>query len=220
MQTCVQFARPPSFYGARALTGFLFLVLQLMVEAKKSTYFNQYISREGSLRLPHYEYKGSDNSLVYKHILTPWNNFLMQYLPLWLAPNLITLLGLISVAITHCWMIVYSPSFDGMIPPWLYVVSAAALFVYQTLDNLDGKQARRTGTASPLGLVFDHGCDAINITVGGCTLASVLQLGPTWKAMLLLVTGNLAFVSATWEEYYTGRLAQAAVQTPVYIPQQ
>ena len=30
-------------------------------------------------------------------------------------------------------------------------------FVYQTLDNMDGKQARRTGTSSPLGLLMDHG---------------------------------------------------------------
>jgi hypothetical protein len=36
----------------------------------------------------------------------------------------------------------------------------------QTLDNLDGKQARRTGSSSPLGLLFDHGCDAFNTTVG------------------------------------------------------
>ena len=30
------------------------------------------------------------------------------------------------------------------------------------LDEMDGKQARRTGNSSPLGLLFDHGCDAFN----------------------------------------------------------
>jgi ethanolaminephosphotransferase len=35
----------------------------------------------------------------------------------------------------------------------------------QTIDNLDGKQARRTKSSSPLGLLFDHGCDALNCTV-------------------------------------------------------
>jgi hypothetical protein len=29
--------------------------------------------------------------------------------------------------------------------------------MYQTLDALDGKQARRTKTSSPLGELFDHG---------------------------------------------------------------
>lgn len=34
---------------------------------------------------------------------------------------------------------------------------ALGLFAYQTFDAIDGKQARRTGTGSPLGELFDHG---------------------------------------------------------------
>ncbi len=34
---------------------------------------------------------------------------------------------------------------------------AAGLFLYQSLDAIDGKQARRTGMAGPLGEMFDHG---------------------------------------------------------------
>ena len=34
---------------------------------------------------------------------------------------------------------------------------SAGLFIYQSLDAIDGKQARRTGSSSPLGEVFDHG---------------------------------------------------------------
>jgi len=30
------------------------------------------------------------------------------------------------------------------------------------MDSIDGKQARRTNTASPLGELFDHGCDAVS----------------------------------------------------------
>jgi ethanolaminephosphotransferase len=33
--------------------------------------------------------------------------------------------------------------------------------LYQTFDNLDGKQARRTNSSSPIGMILDHGCDAI-----------------------------------------------------------
>ena len=29
------------------------------------------------------------------------------------------------------------------------------------LDNADGKQARKTGSSSVLGMLFDHGCDMI-----------------------------------------------------------
>jgi hypothetical protein len=35
---------------------------------------------------------------------------------------------------------------------------AIGLFAYQSMDAIDGKQARRTGMAGPLGEMFDHGC--------------------------------------------------------------
>lgn len=40
------------------------------------------------------------------------------------------------------------------------------MFIYQSLDAIDGKQARRTGTSTPLGELFDHGCDSIS--TGNC----------------------------------------------------
>ena len=38
---------------------------------------------------------------------------------------------------------------------------AVCVFYYSTMDNLDGKQARRTGAGSPMGMLFDHTCDAM-----------------------------------------------------------
>lgn len=40
-----------------------------------------------------------------------------------------------------------------------------SILVYTNLDCIDGKQARRTGTSSPLGQLFDHGCDAVALHV-------------------------------------------------------
>lgn len=34
---------------------------------------------------------------------------------------------------------------DCAIPPWAFLFSAVALFAYQTLDNMDGKQVGETG---------------------------------------------------------------------------
>lgn len=44
-------------------------------------------------------------------------------------------------------------------------------------DNLDGKQARRTKTSSPLGLLFDHGCDAMTTFIFSQSLSSFVGLG-------------------------------------------
>ena len=47
-------------------------------------------------------------------------------------------------------------------PSWAYLLCAVGLFVYQALDATDGKQARRTNSSSPLGELFDHGCDSVS----------------------------------------------------------
>ena len=46
---------------------------------------------------------------------------------------------------------------------YFFYFSAFSYFMYRMLDELDGKQARRTGNSSPLGLLFDHGCDSFSV---------------------------------------------------------
>lgn len=74
-------------------------------------------------------------------------------------------------------MLSHDTTFKEEVPKWVCVFSAIALFVYQTLDAIDGKQARRTGTSGPLGQLFDHGCDAMTTTMGGLILFQGLLLG-------------------------------------------
>lgn len=59
-------------------------------------------------------------------------------------------------------------------PSWVYWGLGIGIFVYQTLDAIDGKQARRTNSSSPLGELFDHGCDAV--TCGLLVLSILLTL--------------------------------------------
>lgn len=47
-------------------------------------------------------------------------------------------------------------------PTWAYLACAIGLFIYQSLDAIDGKQARRTNSSTPLGELFDHGCDSLS----------------------------------------------------------
>lgn len=51
------------------------------------------------------------------------------------------------------------------------------MFVYQTFDAIDGKQARRTKTSGPLGQLFDHGCDAVTTSVGLCLFGQSMRMG-------------------------------------------
>lgn len=84
-----------------------------------------------------------------------------------------------------------------------------------TLDNLDGRQARRTGTSSPLGHLFDHGCDTLNVFITGLNTAAALRLGSNVRALLLVWGAGMAlFFSATLEEYYNGALNLGFINGP------
>lgn len=76
-----------------------------------------------------------------------------------------TLIGFVFPILAYILTHFYAPDFRDEVPSWVFAYAAAALFVYSLFDNMDGKQARRTGSASPLGLLFDHGCDSLNGTV-------------------------------------------------------
>ncbi|GAA5976330.1 hypothetical protein JCM10908_005461 [Rhodotorula pacifica] len=104
---------------------------------------------------------------------------------------------------------------DHGAPRWLYFTFAAGLFAYQSLDAIDGKQARRTGTSGPLGELFDHGCDALNTTLGCLLTASALNLGLSWWTVTSLVATQANFYVSTWEEYHTGTLFLSAFSGPV-----
>ncbi|KAM0272151.1 hypothetical protein ACHAPA_002449 [Fusarium lateritium] len=82
------------------------------------------------------------------------------------------------------------------------------------MDNLDGKQARRTGTSSGLGELFDHGIDSLN-----CTLASLLEtaamgLGCSSAGIFTALCPCLPMFFSTWETYHTHTLYLGVINGP------
>jgi len=63
-------------------------------------------------------------------------------------------------------------------------------------------------------LLFDHGCDAFNSTLGAINQACVIQAGTTWKALALWQIVTLPFFFTTLEELYTGELVLPVVNGP------
>ena len=92
---------------------------------------------------------------------TDWRSC-ASLLPPWLAPNTVTLIGFSAIALNFLTVAIFNPDLVGPAGSWLYLSCAAGLFFYQTFDAIDGKQARATGTSSPLGEVVDHGFDTLN----------------------------------------------------------
>jgi len=74
------------------------------------------------------------------------------------------------------------------------------------MDALDGKQARRTQTSSPLGELFDHGCDAVTTVLAALTVGTAIQAGPTILMFSLIMSCLVPFFLKQLEEYHTGEM--------------
>lgn len=74
------------------------------------------------------------------------------------------------------------------------------------MDAVDGKQARRTGTSTPLGQLFDHGCDCLACLSHHSIALYVLLPGNSRWGMAGLAGLQTGFFFAQWQEMYTGVL--------------
>lgn len=166
-------------------------------------------------RLKDYKYSSVDRSIVSRVALKPFYSKFILLFPKWMAPNLITLLGLGFVVINLVCILAYNPTFDQECPTWVYVSCAVGLFMYQTFDACDGLQARRTGQSGPLGELFDHCCDAVNTTLEVLIFCAVVNTGYTWAVVASQFATLLNFYLSTWEEYHTGTLFLSEFSGPV-----
>jgi ethanolaminephosphotransferase len=119
------------------------------------------------------------------------------------SPNLVTTFSFLHAIFAHLLIQWYSPNLSELAPNWAYPTVAVCMFLYQTLDAIDGKQARRTKNGSPLGQLFDHGCDAVTAWIMGIFVAATMRCGPTATSFVLMMMVVVPFFAANWEESCT-----------------
>lgn len=163
-----------------------------------------YISETGLSTLKAYKYRSGLSGFLDRVVMTPYWELCVTFVPAWVAPNLLTVTSLGSAALAYLLIAYYTPNFTGRPPAVAYFVAAFLMFLYQTLDAIDGKQARRTGSSSPLGQLFDHGCDAICAIFHGLFLAATINAGSTVLSLLALYFAIVPFFISNWEESATG----------------
>ncbi|CAH9128873.1 unnamed protein product [Cuscuta epithymum] len=171
-----------------------------------------YIGAHGIAALHRYKYSGVDHSYVAKYVLQPFWSRCVNFFPLWMPPNMITLTGFLFLVTSALLGYIYSPKLDSPPPRWVHFAHGLLLFLYQTFDAVDGKQARRTNSSSPLGELFDHGCDALACTFESLAFGSTAMCGPAtfWFWFISVVP----FYCATWEHYFTNTLILPAINGP------
>lgn len=102
--------------------------------------------------------------------------------------------------------ITYGWNFSTPVGAGFCYANAVCYFAYRMLDEMDGKQARRTGNSSPLGLIFDHGCDAFTCGLESLIFAKCAMVGDNFVPILAILISCMPFYFATLEEYYVGGL--------------
>jgi len=79
-------------------------------------------------------------------------------------------------------------------------------FLYYILDNLDGKQARKTNSSSELGMIMDHSCDALTTAIFSIGLATIAGVQTPQVYFIVWTMCSIPFYFSTLEAYYVGTL--------------
>ncbi|KAK6989472.1 ethanolaminephosphotransferase 1 [Biomphalaria glabrata] len=178
-----------------------------------------YLSREVLSGFDNYKYSAIDSSPVSNYICHPFWNFCVKFVPLWIAPNVLTLTGFLLLLVNFIVMTYYDPHFYAgcrdhpehpPIPNWVWLMGAINTFLAHTLDGIDGKQARRTKSSSPLGELFDHGLDSWATLFLPVAIFCIFGRGEhgvnVFRVFLCIMGIMVCFVVSHWEKYNTGVL--------------
>ncbi|CAK5009570.1 unnamed protein product [Meloidogyne enterolobii] len=160
-----------------------------------STIFRtKYLSEQQLSGFNKYKYACIDNSPISVYISHPFWNWIVEFYPRWLPPNVLTLGGFLILISSFILVSIYDYNFNSntfgfkqeeAIPNWIWLVCSIATFLAHLLDGTDGKQARRTGSSGPTGEL--------------CCISPYTML-------CVLISVQLVFICSHWEKYNTGVL--------------
>jgi len=180
----------------------------------------KYLSQDQLRRFDAYKYAAIDTSPVSKYVMHPFWNFVVEFVPMSIAPNVLTLAGFACTLSNACLLSYYDYHFyassDSMrefyspIPSIVWLICAINLLLAHTLDGIDGKQARRTKATGPLGELMDHGVDSwtasfVPLYVYSLFGSADYSFGPH-RMFFAFWAVFTTFYLTHWDKYNTGVL--------------
>ena len=125
----------------------------------------------------------------------------------WFNPNVLTLAALLVNVIPCCLLVIFfGYEYDGPIDAWMSYMIGYSYMIYIFLDASDGKQARRIGASSPLGMLFDHGCDAVVAVINSTLMQRIFCCGTNPYHLFAMMIAIFPFYFVTMEQHYTGEM--------------
>ncbi|PAA82628.1 hypothetical protein BOX15_Mlig017260g1 [Macrostomum lignano] len=182
-------------------------------------FYYKYLNSDVIKGFDRYKYSSQDTSPFSNYVMHPFWGWLVQFLPRWLAPNLLTVTGFLCLVVNALLAVYFDPEMYASsaeysqfpaIPAGFWLASAALGFMSHTLDGMDGKQARRTGTGSPVGELLDHGLDSWTTLLYPMIAHAVFGRGrfgvDPGRLYLIYLAVMGQFYLSHWEKYVTGVL--------------
>lgn len=181
----------------------------------------RYLSQDQLKRLDTYKYAAIDTSPISTYITHPFWNYVVEFVPMSIAPNVLTLAGF-GCTLMNAFILAYydynflassdaaRPTGTYPVPPIVWLICALNLLFAHTLDGIDGKQARRTKAMGPLGELMDHGVDSwttvfVTMHVYSFFGSADQSFGPQ-RMFYALWSVFVSFHITHWEKYNTGVL--------------
>lgn len=125
-----------------------------------------------------------------------WWNFVASFVPRKISPNMITLTGGFFMILSAFLSLL-------SISPWMSLIHALCIFIFQTLDAIDGIHARKHDLCSKLGNYIDHATDVFAIQIMFQVLFYCVGLDGHYLVITTLFI-NFNIFLAHWETANTG----------------
>ena len=171
------------------------------VENITKNYYYKIIMSNNSLKKEGYNYASQDESLVDSVLCGKILPKVIEHVPFGLPANIITICSNTCVFIAF---LIAMLSTKGITKVWFAIPFLIPAYLFG--DCLDGMQARRTKTGSPLGEYMDHFLDCfVNAELIIPVLVCYKIVNP-WIVFVILCKAYITQAVAFWERYKNGHL--------------
>jgi ethanolaminephosphotransferase len=94
-------------------------------------YNRPYIKEDQKELVRAHKYVGQELSITYNYFYAPLCNIIVEYLPMWLAPNIISFMGFLANFIPHIMIpIFWGCDFDDPVPNWFCYFLGKILYTF------------------------------------------------------------------------------------------
>ncbi len=153
------------------------------------------------LRIDHYQYRTKDYSLLTPYLRNYLAAPLIPYLPYGLTANFITIISNLFM-----FAALYLAIDKGAEVGFHFWLIPLLIFGYLLGDHLDGMQAKRTKTGSPLGEFFDHYLDTFNNGILMTILFCLFDVQDPLVIGVVMWVSYLTHGAVFYEQFVTGWL--------------